>query len=322
MNSVVAIVKCPDYIQSHVDDAVDAVINLLGGIEKFVQKDDRVLIKPNLLIAASPEEAITTHPSVVRRLIEHVIESGGKPVVGDSPAFGATVKIAESAGLAGVARDFGVEVIDLNKTVTIRGKPEQSMRRYKLARAVVDADVIINVPKLKVHQQIQLSGAIKNTFGCVPGKLKTRLHFYKGQERSTFAKMILEYYTLVNPQLTIVDAIIAMEQSGPRNGDPYPLGVLIGGMDCVAIDRVHCEIIGLPPGDMEFLTAAREMGIGETSLDRIEIVGERLDAVKVSDFKLSHQIPAGFSPPRIIKSIMKHIWIKIRQKYLGKIVIW
>ena len=315
MNPVVAIVKCPDYIQSHVDEAVDKIIDLLGGIDKFVQKNDAVLIKPNLLRASPPEEAVTTHPAVIRRLIERVIEAGGKPVVGDSPSFGAAVKVAERAGIAEVAREFGVEVIDLNKSVKVPGKSGQSLRTFKLARAVLDSDVVINVPKLKVHQQMQLSAAIKNPFGCAPGKLKTRLHLYRGQDKLTFAKMILEYYELVHPQLTIVDGIIAMERLGPHGGDRYPLGILTGGVDCVAMDRVHCEIIGMPADELEFLIVAKELGIGETEIGKIEIVGESLASVKVSDFKLSRQTAVGFSPHRVLKSIIRNFWIKMRQKY-------
>lgn len=315
MNPLIAIVKCPDYTQSHVDRAIDETIDLLGGIDKYLGKGDRVLIKPNLLRSALPEEAITTHPAVIRRLIERVIEVGARPVVGDSPSFGATKKVAERAGILEVAEEFGVEVVDLNRPVKIQGKPEQSMRTYKLARTAMDSDVIINLPKLKVHQQMQLSGAIKNIFGCVPGKLKTRLHFYRGQNKFLFAKTILEYYQLVNPQLTIVDGIVAMERKGPHGGDPYPLGIITGGSDCVAMDRVHCEITGIPADDLEFLIAAKEMGIGETEIEKMKIVGERLDSVKASDFKLSSQFPIGFSPTRVLKSIVKHLWIKIRQKY-------
>jgi uncharacterized protein (DUF362 family) len=267
------------------------------------------------LRAALPEESVTTHPAVVRRLIERVIEAGGKPVVGDSPSFGTAEKVAEQAGITEVAREFGVEVIDLNKSVKIPGKPGQSLRTFKLARAVLDSDVVINVPKLKVHQQMRLSGAIKNPFGCAPGKLKTRLHLYKGQDKLTFAKMILEYYQLVHPQLTIVDGIIAMERLGPHGGDQYPLGILTGGVDCVAMDRVHCEIIGMPADELEFLIVAKELGIGETEIGKIEIVGESLDSVKVFDFKLSRQVPVGFSPHRVLKSIIKNVWIKMRQKY-------
>ena len=315
MNPDVVIVKCPDYIQSHVDEAVDKILDLLGGIDKFVQKNDTVLIKPNLLRAATPEAAVTTHPTVIRRLIERVIEVGGKPVVGDSPAFGATEKIAEQAGIAEVAREFEVEVIDLNKYAKIPGKPGQSSRTFKLARAVLDSDVIINVPKLKVHQQMQLSGAIKNSFGCAPGKFKTRLHFYRGEDKLTFAKMILEYYQLVSPQLTIVDGIIAMERLGPHGGDRYPLGILTGGVDCVAMDRVHCEIIGMPADGLEFLIVAKELGIGETGIEMIEFFGESLDSVKVHDFKLSRQTAVGFSQHRVLKSIIRHLWIKMRQRY-------
>ena len=157
---------------------------------------------------------------------------------------------------------------------------------------------------------MQLTAAIKNNFGCVPGKRKARLHFSRGQNRVVFGKMLIEYCQLIKPALTVVDAITAMEKMGPRYGNPYPLGILTGGTDVVAMDRVHAEIIGLPDTQFDLMNAAREIGVGETDLKEIEILGELLPEVRVYDFQLPRLAPVNFSPFRIAKSTLKHLWAK------------
>ena len=123
---------------------------------------------------------------------------------------------------------------------------------------------------------MQLTIAIKNLFGCVPGKLKSRLHLWYGKDRQTFGKMLVEYTELIAPQLTIVDGILAMEVPGP--GSPYPLGILTGSTNVVALDRVHCEI-----------------------------VDQSLSDVAVSNFEFPLMIPVNFSPFRVVTSALRHL---------------
>ena len=119
---------------------------------------------------------------------------------------------------------MGIPIINWSTSVKVTPKPHYSMRSYKIAKEVIDADVVINVPKFKSHKQMQLTVAIKNLFGCVPGKLKSRLHLWCCKNLRSFGKMLVEYAELVGPQLTIVDGILAME--GPGSGSSYPLGIL------------------------------------------------------------------------------------------------
>ena len=310
MTATVAIFKCSTYSQEMVDDAVSNLLKLLGGIGSYVKSGDRVLLKPNLLGASHADDPTATHHTVMHSLIRQVQSVGGKPFIGDSPAFGNVTAIARKSGLMKVAEQLGVPITDWTGARRVPVPESYSLRTYKLAREVVEADVVINVPKLKVHQQMQLTAAIKNNFGCVPGKRKARLHFSRGQNRVVFGKMLIEYCQLIKPALTVVDAITAMEKMGPRYGNPYPLGILTGGTDVVAMDRVHAEIIGLPDTQFDLMNAARELGVGETDLKKIEILGERLSDVRVFDFQLSGQVPVNFSPFRIAKSTLKHLWAK------------
>lgn len=310
MPTTVAIVKCSAYSQDCVNQAVSDLLNLLGGMNRYVKLGDRVLLKPNLLGASHSDDPTSTHYTVIRSLIEQVQSIGGKPFIGDSPALGNVTTVARQSGLMAVANELGVPITDWSRSVRVPHPTHYSLQSYKLAREVANADVIINVPKLKVHQQMQLTAAIKNNFGCVPGKRKACLHLSRGKDRITFGKMLIEYSELIKPALTIVDAIVAMDRVGPRAGDAYPLGILTGGTDVVALDRVHGEIISLPDEAFDLMNAAREISIGETDLAQMEILGERLGDVQVTDFKLPVMRPVNFSPFRIAKSTIKHLWAK------------
>jgi uncharacterized protein (DUF362 family) len=259
--------------------------------------------------ASHPGDPSATHYAVLRSLIQQVQSVGGKPFIGDSPAFGNVVTIARKSGLMAVADELGVPIKEWGNSVKVAHPPHYSMHSYRLAREVVEADVIINVPKLKVHRQMQLTGAIKNNFGCVPGKRKARLHLSRGKNRVTFGKMLIEYSELIKAALTVVDAIVAI-RAGPRSGDAYPLCLLTGGVDVVALDRVHAEIVGLPNAEFDLMNAARELGIGETNLSEMKILGERLVGVRVSDFQFPVMILVTFSPFRILRSTIKHLWAK------------
>jgi uncharacterized protein (DUF362 family) len=310
MPTTIAIVKCSNYAQNLVDQSIAELLDHLGGIGRYVKSGDTVLLKPNLLAAAHPDDPTATHHAVMRSLIQQVQSVGGKPFIGDSPAFGNVTTVARKSGLMAVADELGVPITEWSRSVKMPHPKHYSVRSYRLAREVVEADVVINVPKLKVHRQMQLTAAIKNNFGCVPGKRKARLHLLRGKDRLTFGKMLIEYCELIKPALTIVDAIVAMDRLGPSGGNPYPLGILTGGVDVVALDRVHAEIIGLPDDEFDLMHAAREIGVGETDLTKIEILGESLKAVQVSDFEFPTMMPVNFSPFRIVKSTIKHLWMK------------
>jgi uncharacterized protein (DUF362 family) len=172
MPATVAIVKCSTYSQEIVNQSVSDLLELCGGIGRYVKPGDRVLLKPNLLSASHPDDPTPTHHAVMRSLIRRVQSVGGKPLVGDSPAFGNVTTVARKSGLMAVAEELGVSITDWTGAVMVSHPASYTLRTYKLAREVIEADVVINVPKLKAHQQMQLTGAIKNNFGCVPGKRK------------------------------------------------------------------------------------------------------------------------------------------------------
>lgn len=280
----VALQQCRKYGTDAVDKAVKKAIDELGGIDRFVGRGTRVLLKPNLLIGRVPEKHVNTHPEVVRAMIKLVKQAGGNPVVGDSPALGSAVKVASKCGVADVAKSERVEVIDFNRPVEVDNPTQTKFKKFKIDQAVLDADVVINLPKLKSHGQMILTLGVKNMFGVVPGTRKTQWHLAAGTDRMHFARMLVDLYRKVAPELTLIDGIVGMQGNGPQSGDPKKLGVIAASEDAAALDAVICEIVGLKRDRMPTTLAAEELGAGQTRLEKIAVAGDELDDFRVGNF--------------------------------------
>ena len=305
--SKVAIVKCKDYQEEKVYEAVRESVDLLGGIGSFIRNGDRVLLKPNLLSGKTPEKAVTTHPSVVSAVVRLVKDAGGNPCIGDSPGIGGLKRVAEKAGIKEVADIMGVKLVEFGEAVDVENRRGHIFKRFEVAKAFLEADVIINLPKLKTHGQMLLTLCVKNNFGFVVGNRKAKWHLKAGVDVDFFAQMLLDLYLLIQPRLTIMDGIVAMEGDGPGNGDPRKVGLIFAGIDCVAIDTVICQTLGIPSDDVYTIRAARQRGIGETDLKEIEVLGESLGEIKVKDFKLPKTHDIGFHIPKFLSNFLKNI---------------
>jgi uncharacterized protein (DUF362 family)/Pyruvate/2-oxoacid:ferredoxin oxidoreductase delta subunit len=282
--SDVAIVKCADYDSKGILVAVRRAVDLLGGISSFVRPGERVLIKPNLLKASPPAAAVTTHPEIIRAVIRLVHEAGARALVGDSPGFGELRRVCEKSGVMEVIEQEGAELVEMSEAVAIKNSGR--FHRFEIARAVHDADVVINLPKLKTHGMMTVTGAVKNLFGCIPGRRKVQWHLNAGVNRAAFARMLVELCALVKPRLTVMDAVVGMEGNGPGSGDPRWIGLVLAGCDPVALDVVSGALVGADPALLYVVRAAAEAGLGETRLERITVHGESLSAVAVHGFRL------------------------------------
>ena len=179
-----------------------------------------------------------------------------------------------------------------------------------IAREALDRDGLINLPKLKTHCQLYMTGAVKNLFGCVAGKRKAWWHFKAGSYRDYFPLMLVETARLLNARLHLLDAVLAMEGNGPASGTPRRAGLLLASEDPVALDRVACEAAGLDPARLRTLEAARALGWGETNLARIEIAGLPLAQARLErPLAEPKMMPIGFSLPRVVKSTLKQQWL-------------
>jgi uncharacterized protein (DUF362 family) len=288
-------------------------------MERYVQRGQRVLLKPNFIMARRTEEAATTHPLFVMEVARLVREAGGEPIIGDSPALGSARSVASKLGLRRLAGEAGVPVVEFTETRTVVVPGTAPPRKVPVARAVLDADVLINLPKFKVHTQMYLTLAVKNLFGCVRGRRKAFYHFQHGRRPIEFARLLVDVARVVSPALTLIDGIVALERHGPTNGDLRMLGLVIAGTDCAAIDRIACQVVGADPDRMLTLATAREAGWGETDLLKIEtyLAGRPVDAWRSSlapalaerPFVLPKELtPLVFSPYRLVVGLMRQAW--------------
>ncbi len=299
----VSLVRCSDYDRIRVETAVIRAVDLLGGMDSFVKPGQRVLIKPNLLKAGPPEKAIVTHPEVIRAVIRLVRKAGGVPLVGDSPGFGELRGVCEKSSILNVVEEEGARLAELNEAVRVKNQGQ--FHHFEIARAVHDADCVINLPKLKTHGMMTVTGAVKNLFGCIPGRRKVQWHFSSGVNRDAFARMLVELSWLIRPELTIMDAVVGMEGNGPGSGDPREIGLIMAGQDPVAIDAVSGAIIGADPRLLYIMRAAAEAGIGETRVEHICVLGEFLDAVRVKGFRLPPQEHLEWRLPEWARRLLK-----------------
>lgn len=293
--SKVSITRCGLYGRPAVLDAVAEALGLLGGVETFVKRSERILVKPNLLSGKPPEAAVTTHPEIVRAVLILLKEAGVTPVVGDSPGFGAARSVADKCGVMTVCNELGVEVIEL-KTLEVTPNPSGHIfKRLEVAKEALEFDGIVNLPKLKTHAQMYLTMAVKNLFGCVPGKLKPQWHLSAGVESSYFAQMLLDLSVFLAPRFTVMDAIVGMEGNGPGSGKPRELGLVFAGADCVAMDTVAAAILGAPPKDVPILEAALERGLPSAKLKNVEVKGLDPAAIKIKDFDFPPRMHTNFA---------------------------
>jgi uncharacterized protein (DUF362 family) len=306
--STVALAKCSSYDSDVVSTAVDEVVGRLGGWSFFAQAGERLLLKPNLLKGAPPEQAVTTHPEILRVVARGLKSLGSEPFIGDSPAWGSFRRAVEKSEIADMARDESLPLTAFNKGKRVDNEAGQVYSQFTIDQAVLEADGIVNCPKLKAHEQLYMTGAVKNIFGCVTGKRKAWWHLTAGNYDNYFARMLIEVYKLLQPRLHIMDAVTAMEGRGPSQGHPRPMGFVAASIDAVALDRVCLAIVGGEPEKLRTLAAAAELGVGETDLTRIRVVGESIEALQVEDFLFPALIPIGFSLPRVVKSTLKQKW--------------
>jgi len=303
VNSKVSIIKCDGYNREQIYSSIKKSVDLLGGIERFVGKDKKVLLKPNLLKAAGPEEAITTHPEFLRGVIRLLKQRTKNIFIGDSPGgMIKAQKVYEGCGIAGIAQEERVELVQFNSVVKKNNIP--------FARLVDEVDVLISLPKFKTHNLTIITSAVKNVFGLVPGLYKVFVH-KQAPNHIEFAREVAKIHALVKPDLNIVDAVMAMEGEGPSVGSPRKLGLIAASADAVAVDAVLCKIIDLDPMRVYTNTEAFRLGLGNADINNIDIIGEFSEDIIVTDFKLPYVLPVYKLPNFLSKTILRLIPLMI-----------
>jgi len=297
----VSLQKLGTYAPAETLAAVETLLQPLGGMATFVKPGQKVLIKPNLLLGKTPDKAVTTHPEIVRAVITLAQNAGGEVTLGDSPGIGSPENVARKSGILAVVKETGCHFVPFETSTTIH--PDSgTFQHFDVAQAVLDADVIINLPKLKTHQMMGLTCGVKNMFGAVVGLRKPRLHLQAGTDKAYFALMLLELCEALAPALTIVDAVVGMEGEGPGSGDPVQIGALLAGSHPQAVDTVATELVGLQPHQVHTQQQSIDTGRPYTQLQQLQLCGEPLDLLKINNFRPAKMTDVNFG----LKGGLKH----------------
>jgi uncharacterized protein (DUF362 family)/Pyruvate/2-oxoacid:ferredoxin oxidoreductase delta subunit len=266
----------------------------------MIQPGSRVVIKPNLLAPARPEKAMVTHPLAVKAVAEYVIQKGGHVQISDSQAMGSFERVLNESGLRDALKGLDVEFREFKESVEIDiGKP---FRKIEVARDAIDADLLINLPKLKTHTQMLMTLGVKNLFGCIVGLRKPEWHFRTGVNRELFATLLVKIHNVVRPGVTILDGVLAMEGEGPgKSGTPRELGIIAGSNDANALDITICRMLGIEPYSVFTIKAAQDMGLIP---EDIEVPG---GIQAIADFKSPDIVPLVFGPKRLHGFMRRHL---------------
>lgn len=288
--SLVSIVECDSYDQSLVETSLEQTLDLIGGLSQFIKPGQKVLIKPNLLASVPPEAAITTHPSIIHAVVKEVVKAGGIALVGDAPgnALSNVPSMLEETGIKRATEEAGGKVVYFQQEGVVdvpNPSGNKRMPSFKVSRLVLEADVIINLPKLKTHNLILFTGAIKNMFGAIPGFQKAQFHA-KAPRPHELASLLVDVFQTVKPTLNIMDAVIGIEGKGPgTGGETRKLGAILASTDAVALDAVSSCLIGFDPLEIDTTAIAYGRGLGEAELKKIEIIGEKLENLRKPNWK-------------------------------------
>lgn len=283
MKHTVIIKKCSEYKLDEIIPKLESSLDLLGGLDKFVKPNEKVLIKVNCLFPSEPEKAVITHPVFLQAVIRVLKKNTTNIIVGDSPGFG-NFAASNKTGYKQAASEENVRLVDFSEDGEIRNENGILFKSFKVTNYVNTVDKVINLPKLKTHGLMYMTLAVKNMLGTVAGTGKPGYHMRAGRDRMLFAQMLVDLYMAKPPALNIVDGIIGMDGNGPGGGNPAKTGVIVTGENGFAVDNVIPQIVGLNP-DRVYTNIAYKMNILKGGEMEVEIKGEKISDVLYSGFE-------------------------------------
>ncbi len=308
MKPAVSLIRATSYDRALLRSSIAALLEPLGGMASIVKPGDRVLLKPNLLTGARPAKECVTRPEIVHCVAQLVQDVGGKPFLGDGPAFGSARGVAKANGYLPLIEKLDLPIVEFKgkRYATI----SEEFNHLLLSKEAMEADVVINLPKVKSHMQLVLTMGVKNLFGCVPGKMKAWWHMEAGKDSSRFGTMLVETARAINPDLTIVDGIIGHEGNGPSGGEPRELGVLGASQNVFALDRALIDILQVAPETIPTIRESLRLGVCPR-IDEIEFPILHPTELQIADWRLPDKMmPIDFGAPRVLKSTFKHLYIR------------
>ena len=304
------------------DDIRSAVFNALDMInaKRLITKEGlTVVLKPNLLIGKPPERAVNTHPEIVRSVIHWVKQFNPLKIFVCDSAGGQKPGVTETAmresGIELICKEEKIDCIPFEKTerVIYRVEDPLELKEFSSSYLLKDADLIINLPKIKTHGQCTLTCCIKNMFGTVLLANKPKTHA-QAATLDRFTSALVDIYSVSKPQLTIVDGYYGMEGQGPSSGDPVKMNLILAGFDGVALDKTVCDIIGFKPSEILYLEKAEQKGLGTIDSLQIEYVGEKIENIR-RNFKHPKIRPISMPLPKWLSDYVGRTIFKARVKF-------
>ena len=288
MDKIVSLVACDEYDENKVFCAVKDAVDKIGGIEKFVKAGQRVAIKANLLMKATPDKCATTHPLVVSAIGRLCKSAGADVVIVDSAGgpftSGYMNSIYKASGIADIAEKYGFELNEDFDFVSVENPNGVVGKKFDVLQTLFSADVIINASKLKTHAFAGFTNAVKNMFGAIPGLTKVEMHG-KYRDIDTFCDFLYDIHTYFGDKLclNISDAVWGMEGEGPSNGTPRKIGAILASSNALALDVVSVKLINADISEMPTITKGRARGFIDDY--NVEIIGENVENLVVKDFQ-------------------------------------
>ena len=317
---LVSLLHAQSYDRTQLRQSLETLLKPLGGMAAFVKPGDRVLLKPNLLTGSRPSKECVTRPEVVYCVAQMVQAAGGQPFLGDGPAFGSAKGVAKANGYLPLIDALKLPIVEFH------GKRYETVsaefNHLLLSKEAIDADVVINLPKVKSHVQLTLTMGVKNLFGCVPGKMKAWWHMEAGKDCARFGEMLVETARAIAPDLTIADGILGHEGNGPSGGEPRRLNLLAASSNVFALDRAIVDILNVDPASVPTVAASQRLKLCST-VEAINFPLLEPQALRLMDWKLPDTLmPIDFGMPRVIKSTFRHLYIRLikepMQVYVGR----
>ena len=297
----VSLARCEDYKPGNVRESVSRAFELLGGVESVVSPGDSVFVKTNSVIAAEPDSGVVTNPVVARAVIEELKKVTSRITVGDSPGgpFNQTLlkRVYEKTGVAEVARETGVELALDTRTVDVPFPDGRAVKRLTLCKAMVEADRLISVSKLKAHRFMNVTGPIKNLYGTVPGTTKFVYHS-RFEEFTDFAQLVLDVHLASRPAFHVLDAVEVLEGGGSKHGTKRKMKFVAAGRNAFALEALMMELIGVGPDEARLLSVSTGRGLCPAGSDWFDVLGDDVEELRDPDYELpernffSERVPA------------------------------
>ena len=319
--SKVVILPCESYEEEKIYSLLKTGIQELGGLSSLIGKEEKILLKPNLLKKAEVEKAVITHPVVVGAFARILREEGYKNIVlADSCGHGTTRQVIQGTGMDTYLKKYDIPAIDYTKGIQVDNPSGIQAKEFILPQELLEADCVISLSKMKTHALERITGAVKNSYGFIYGKNKAIGHT-KYPSADSFARMLIDLNQYVKPRLYVMDGIVAMEGNGPGSGDPVNMNVILLSTDPVALDSVFARLVHLKPEMVPTNYHGEKMGLGTCKAENMELIlvrevpemffdesGLEIKEISMEELVFQYGNP-GFNVDRI--QVRSNVWTRL-----------